>query len=262
MAERQVGEQQGTGTKSSVRNHSGSCSQIASITSELVSLSSGSESARKRPEWVTGWKKTPVTAGCSIPKRTISPTSASLTPRSTAAASETLTPASAQRSRARSFSSVRSLPADRELGLLLGARRTGGRRAPRSRPAPARSAGPGRAGCRWCSASPAGCRGPWRRRSISRICGWIEGSPPESCTASGSPSARTKASSIDSTCSSESEKPCSWGPVPESAKQIGQSRLQAVFTSMIPRQVCWACSGQIPQSCGQPSRASVWRSSG
>jgi len=98
--------------------------------------------------------------------------------------------------------------------------------------------------------------------SISRISGWIEGSPPESWTASGSPSAATKASSIDSTWARVSEKPCPRGPVPESAKQIGQSRLQAVLTSMIPRQVCWACSGQMPQSCGQPPTTSVWRSSG
>ena len=34
-------------------------------------------------------------------------------------------------------------------------------------------------------------------------------------------------------------------PVPDSAKQTGQSRLQPVLTSMIPRHVCWACSGQI-----------------
>ena len=48
--------------------------------------------------------------GWSTPNRRISPTSCSLTPRSIAAASETLTPAAAQRSRARSFSSVRGLP--------------------------------------------------------------------------------------------------------------------------------------------------------
>lgn len=95
--------------------------------------------------------------------------------------------------------------------------------------------------------------------SISRISGWIEGSPPESCTDSGSPSAATKASSIDSTWDRLSEKPCPRMPVPESAKQIGQSRLQAVFTSMIPRQVCCACSGQIPQSWGQPASTAVWR---
>jgi hypothetical protein len=41
--------------------------------------------------------------------------------------------------------------------------------------------------------------------NMSRICGWIEGSPPDSCTASGCPSAATNASSIDSTCASESE---------------------------------------------------------
>jgi hypothetical protein len=41
--------------------------------------------------------------------------------------------------------------------------------------------------------------------SMSRICGWIDGSPPESWTASGRPSAATNASSIDSTWSSESE---------------------------------------------------------
>ena len=83
---------------------------------------------------------------------------------------------------------------------------------------------------------------------MSRICGWIDGSPPENWTASGSPSAATNASSIASTCASASENPSGWCPVPESAKQTGQSRLHAVLTSMIPRQVCWACSGQIPQS--------------
>src|SRR5437773_2554549 len=31
---------------------------------------------------------------------------------------------------------------------------------------------------------------------------------------------------------------------------------------MIPRHVCWAWSGQMPQSCGQPRTASVWRSRG
>ncbi len=41
--------------------------------------------------------------------------------------------------------------------------------------------------------------------SISRICGWIDGSPPDSWTASGSPSAATNASSIDSTWASDSE---------------------------------------------------------
>src|SRR6266508_4094814 len=65
---------------------------MASITSEFVRRASGSKS-RKRPEWVTGWKKTPVTAGCSTPKRTIAPSSSSLMPRSTAAASDTPTPA-------------------------------------------------------------------------------------------------------------------------------------------------------------------------
>ena len=103
---------------------------------------------------------------------------------------------------------------------------------------------------------------PWPGRSISRIWGWIDGSPPESWTASGSPSAATKRVEHRLDLLERQREAVSCGPVPESAKQIGQSRLQAVLTSMIPRQVCWACSGQIPQSWGQPSATSVWRSSG
>ena len=162
---------------------------------------SGSASARNRPEWVTGWKKTPVTAGCSTPKRTIAPTSSSLIPRSTAAASETLTPASAQRSSARSFSSVSGAAADRPLGLLLEAVELqvdvdadlgqGGREA--------RVAGePDAVGVQHHQRDAALASGAQHRRGSA---GWIDGSPPESWTDSGSPSARTKASSIDSTCS-------------------------------------------------------------
>jgi len=58
--ERQLGEQQGTGTKSSPRNHSGSWAAIASITSEFVSLSSGSASTRSTSASAsgtsTGWR--------------------------------------------------------------------------------------------------------------------------------------------------------------------------------------------------------------
>ena len=86
------------------------------------------------------------------------------------------------------------------------------------------------------------------------------GSPPENITTSGSPSERTNASSPASTWSIVSEKPSGW--CPESAKQIGQSRLQFVFTSMIPRQACCLCSGHRPQSSGQPSFTSVWVSRG
>ena len=50
--------------------------------------------------------------------------------------------------------------------------------------------------------------------------------------------------------------------LPESAKQIGQSRLQPVLTSMMPRQACCLCSGHSPQSEGQPSLTSVWVCSG
>src|SRR5207249_8348811 len=90
--------------------------------------------------------------------------------------------------------------------------------------------------------------------------GWMVGSPPENMTTSGSPSERTKASSPASTWSRVSEKPSGWWP--ESAKQIGQSRLQPLFTSSTARQACCLCSGQRPQSSGQPSTASVWNSSG
>ena len=95
----------------------------------------------------------------------------------------------------------------------------------------------------------------------SRIRGWIVGSPPEYMHTSGSPSARTNASSAVSTCSIVREKP-SGCFVPESAKQIGQSRLQPVFTSMIPRQACCLWSGHRPQSSGQPCSVCVWVSSG
>ena len=86
------------------------------------------------------------------------------------------------------------------------------------------------------------------------------GSPPENMTTSGSPSDRTKASRPVSTCSRVREKPSGWWP--ESAKQIGQSRLQLLLTSMIPRQACCLCSGHRPQSSGHPSTTSVWNSRG
>jgi hypothetical protein len=41
----------------------------------------------------------------------------------------------------------------------------------------------------------------------SRICGWIDGSPPENMTTSGSPSAATNASRPLSTCSMVRENP-------------------------------------------------------
>ena len=67
----------------------------------------------------------------------------------------------------------------------------------------------------------------------SMICGWIVGSPPENWTTSGLPSVRTKSSSISSTSSSVRLK-----PGPASAKHSGQSMLQALLTSMMPRQAC------------------------
>src|SRR6516165_2699446 len=50
--------------------------------------------------------------------------------------------------------------------------------------------------------------------------------------------------------------------MPESAKQIGQSRLHAEFSSIMPRHACCLCSGHRPQSSGQPSTVSVWSVSG
>src|SRR6266511_2374000 len=97
-------------------------------------------------------------------------------------------------------------------------------------------------------------------RMKPRISGWMLGSPPENMTTSGSPSERTNASRPASTWSIVSENPSGW--CPESAKQIGQSRLQFVLTSMIPRHACCLCSGQRPQSSGQPSFTSVCVSSG
>src|SRR5262249_32958814 len=90
--------------------------------------------------------------------------------------------------------------------------------------------------------------------------GWMVGSPPENITTSGSPSEATKVSRPAPTWSFVSENPSGWWP--ESAKQIGQSRLQLVLTSMIPRHACCLCSGQRPQSRGHPSFTSVWVSSG
>src|SRR5215204_4315637 len=60
-------------------------------------------------------------------------------------------------------------------------------------------------------------------RMKPRISGWMVGSPPENTTTSGSPSEATNASRPASTWSIVSEKPSGW--CPESAKQIGQSRV-------------------------------------
>ena len=98
------------------------------------------------------------------------------------------------------------------------------------------------------------------RRTKSRISGWMVGSPPENMTTSGFPSAATKASRPASTWARDREKPSGWWP--ESAKQMGQSRLQPVLISMIPRQACCLCSGQSPQSSGHPSATSVWKARG
>jgi len=100
----------------------------------------------------------------------------------------------------------------------------------------------------------------WAASMNSRICRWMVGSPPENITTSASPSEATNTSSIRSHCSSVIAYPSLW--CPESAKQIGQSRLQPVLTSMIPRQACCLCSGHNPQSLGQPSLTSVWNVSG
>ncbi len=86
------------------------------------------------------------------------------------------------------------------------------------------------------------------------------GSPPENITTSASPSDATNASSTRVHCSAVIEYPSGWWP--ESAKQIGQSRLQPVFTSRMPRHACCLCSGHSPQSDGQPSTTSVWNASG
>ena len=68
------------------------------------------------------------------------------------------------------------------------------------------------------------------------ICGWIVGSPPENCSTSGLALGRDEHVEHVRTCSRVSENPSGWWP--ESAKQIGQSRLHAVFTSIRPRQEC------------------------
>ena len=85
--------------------------------------------------------------------------------------------------------------------------------------------------------------------TISQNKGWMVGSPPESWTRSGSPSAFTTASSIASTSAR-----LVWPPFPTalSAKQTGQVRLQASLISTMARQLCCSWSGQRPQSQGQP----------
>ncbi len=71
------------------------------------------------------------------------------------------------------------------------------------------------------------------------------GSPPESCSRSGSPSEATS-TSIRPSISSRLRSPVRF--TEESAKQTGQLRLQASLTSMIARQECCSWSGQRPQS--------------
>ena len=89
-------------------------------------------------------------------------------------------------------------------------------------------------------------------RSISRICGWMVGSPPLNWTTSGWASSSTNRSSMPSaSCSVRLY------PLPALAKHVGQERLHAVFTSIRARQVCCLCSGHRPQSSGQPSFTSV-----
>mgnify|MGYP003725997683 CR=1 FL=1 len=83
------------------------------------------------------------------------------------------------------------------------------------------------------------------------------GSPPLNWMTSGLPSISTKRSSIPSTCRMVRLK-----PIPALAKQTGQLRLQAVLTSIRARHRCCLCSGQRPQSRGQPSFTSVLNSRG
>ena len=96
-----------------------------------------------------------------------------------------------------------------------------------------------------------------RRRAaamISRICGWMVGSPPEICTRSGSPSLATRASNMRST---SARLRCVFRLGEESAKQTGQARLQASLISTMARQECCSWSGQRPQSHGQPRSVRV-----
>ncbi|GIU99157.1 MAG: hypothetical protein KatS3mg014_0773 [Actinomycetota bacterium] len=253
-----MGKQQGTGKKSLASNVSGICSTIAWMTSGFVSRSSGSNSGW-RPACVTGWNTTARTAGCRNPNRSTSPSSASLMPRSTAATSVTVRPCSAHRSRAAAFSARRSRPRSARWVSSQSPSNWSWMAVPSS----ARAAANPRSRARRI---PFVLSTTWRiplARAIAanpRICGWIEGSPPENMTTPGSPSARTNASSATPTWSADSENPSGWCPEP--AKHTGQSRLQAEFTSRTPRQACCLCSGHRPQSSGQPSRTSVCVSSG
>ena len=94
---------------------------------------------------------------------------------------------------------------------------------------------------------------------IAKNSGWIVGSPPDSCTRSGSPSLATSASSMRSTVATGRWLPCTSAA---SAKQTGQARLHAALISTIARQLCCSWSGQSPQSNGQPASVRVCAVSG
>ena len=80
-------------------------------------------------------------------------------------------------------------------------------------------------------------------RTKSMICGWMVGSPPENCTTSGLPSVRDK---IVQHRLHFFQRQAEAGA--RSAKHSGQSILQALLTSMMPRQACCWWSGHRPQS--------------
>ena len=128
MTERQVGEQHGTGTKSSGRNQSGQLRADARRSRRGWSACRAGRRRRKRPEWVTGWKTTGAPPGARRPKRTIAPTSCSLTPRSTAAASETVSAGLGAAIERPLLLVAQVPPPDRQMGRALEARRTAGRR--------------------------------------------------------------------------------------------------------------------------------------
>ena len=86
----------------------------------------------------------------------------------------------------------------------------------------------------------------WRARRMSRICGWIVGSPPEICTRSGSPSLAT--SSIQHALRSPRASAASLRAGEDSAKHTGQVRLHVSLISISARQECCSWSGQRPQS--------------
>ena len=87
------------------------------------------------------------------------------------------------------------------------------------------------------------------RRMISSRSLRTEGSPPESWILNGPPQAIME--SYHSPISA-SEGSFTSSPSPALAKQTGQLRLHRFVTSSKTQQVCCRCSGQSPQSYGQP----------